>query len=326
MPAPRPPGRPRRLGALGTLVWDRIRHPAAAGGAVVEQWGGAAYSLAALSASCPPGWEVVPLVQVGSDLAPQARRFLEQLPNLHLGDGVRTVAEPNNRVELRYQDPATRTERQLGGVPPWRWNDLAPLLRGLDALYLNFISGQELELPTAQRVRHAFAGPVYVDLHSLFLSPPDPSRPRAARPLPEWEQWLGCADIVQLNQHELELLGARDHSTSSLTRLLEHGPRAVAVTLGGAGARYAVRPPLWGRPPAPPSAEVEHATMPIQGGEQPGDPTGCGDVWGSVLFAGLLEGREMRSAVERAHRAAARKVRTPGTAGLRAALADELRG
>ena len=58
----------RRLGAIGTLVWDHIDNPFAAPPEPREQWGGAVYSFAALSAACPRGWRVDPIVKVGADV------------------------------------------------------------------------------------------------------------------------------------------------------------------------------------------------------------------------------------------------------------------
>ncbi|NOT08762.1 MAG: hypothetical protein HOP28_11215, partial [Gemmatimonadales bacterium] len=64
-----------RVGVLGSLVWDEIhgRDPSTP---VVEEWGGIAYALAGLDAHLPAGWEIVPLVKVGSDLAEEANAFL----------------------------------------------------------------------------------------------------------------------------------------------------------------------------------------------------------------------------------------------------------
>ena len=54
-----------------------------------------------------------------------------------------------------------------GGVPGWSWLGLKPLLDDarLDALYINFLSGWELDLETAQLIRQHFRGPIYCDLH-----------------------------------------------------------------------------------------------------------------------------------------------------------------
>src|SRR5690606_30882872 len=65
---------PRRLGVLGTFVWDTIWHPGG-GGKPVEQWGGIAYSLAAMAAACPAGWRVEPIARIGADLEDEVFRF-----------------------------------------------------------------------------------------------------------------------------------------------------------------------------------------------------------------------------------------------------------
>jgi hypothetical protein len=68
-------GTPKRLGVVGTLVWDTIRYR---DGRLeqVEEWGGVAYALSAFEAALPDNWEIVPIVKVGSDLSESAWRFL----------------------------------------------------------------------------------------------------------------------------------------------------------------------------------------------------------------------------------------------------------
>ncbi len=310
---------------MGTLVWDRIRHPSARG--VVEQWGGAVYSFAALAAAAPPGWRVRPIVKVGEDLSEAALARLRELPGLDLSPGVRVVPEANSRVELRYEDAAHRREILTGGVPPWSWEELEPLVRPLDALYLNFLSGFEMELETLERLRAAFAGPVYVDLHSLFLGPAV-GGPRVPRALPDAERWLRCCDAVQLNQAEMALL--LGDPAADPEELLRHGPSLALVTLGGGGVHFAARAPL---PPrlraagfAAPGGGAERGIVAPATGTLPGDPTGCGDVWGSVACASLLAGYPLRTALERANRAAAAKIRHPSTASLHLAVRDALAG
>ena len=76
-----------------------------------------------------------------------------------------------------------RSEVLTGGVPPWTWIGLTPLLHNLDALYVNFISGMEMDLPTMQLLRQHYRGPIYCDLHSLLLSRSSPAALRTPRPL-----------------------------------------------------------------------------------------------------------------------------------------------
>jgi sugar/nucleoside kinase (ribokinase family) len=188
-----------------------------------------------MAASAPQGWEVVPLIKVGRDLSESALRFLRSLPGMELETGVRIVPEPNNRVELRYQDRERRTERLSGGVPPWSWPELAPLARSCDALYVNFISGFEMDLDAARALRASFSGPTYADLHSLFLGLGSQGL-RVPRELPAWGAWLRCFDAVQMNEDEFELLGRAWGDPWRLAAELV-GPelKLMAITLGDRG-------------------------------------------------------------------------------------------
>ena len=119
-----------KVGVLGSLVWDEIhgRDPLAA---PVEDWGGIAYALAGMDAALAPGWEIVPLVKVGRDLATESQRFLRGLTRLAPGTRCVEVPSPNNRVVLYYQAGERRCERMSGGVPGWTWPELGPMVRDL---------------------------------------------------------------------------------------------------------------------------------------------------------------------------------------------------
>jgi hypothetical protein len=313
-----------RVGVVGTLVWDRIwTHEALrGGGAPTEDWGGITYSLAAWAAACPPGWEVVPVLKVGEDLLPEFFRFADPLPNLRLPEGILAVPEPTNRVELRYHDPANRCEQLTGGVPRWRWEELAPRLERLDALYVNFISGFEMEIDVAEQLRRGFGGPIYADLHSLFLGRLPDGR-RVPRPLPDAERWLRCFDAVQVNQDESTLLAGEGKGLDAVAALaMERGARLLLVTQGEAGAEFVVDPALPADPLRWPAHRGDAPTaprrerVPLRARVTDGDPTGCGDVWGATVFASLLGGAAVERAVRSANAAAARSVAHCGTAGL----------
>ncbi|HEY2850116.1 MAG TPA: hypothetical protein VGI97_09585, partial [Gemmatimonadaceae bacterium] len=196
--------RRKRVGVIGTFVWDVI-HGRDPQQAPVQEWGGITYALSAFDAALDADWELVPIVKVGEDLAPQAREFLRGLR--HVAPDTHPVAVPyrNNRVELFYTDAERRSEVLSGGVPGWSWIGLAPLVAGLDALYVNLISGFELDLPTAQLLRQHFAGPIYCDLHSIVLAV-QPDGLRTPRPLPDIAAWCRCFDLLQVNEDELAMI------------------------------------------------------------------------------------------------------------------------
>jgi len=84
------------------MVWDTIhgRDPAQA---AVQEWGGISYALAALDATLPDDWEIVPLIKVGRDLAAKANDFLRSLRHTPHSARFLEVPELNNRVTLRYE-------------------------------------------------------------------------------------------------------------------------------------------------------------------------------------------------------------------------------
>ncbi|MEK9509438.1 carbohydrate kinase family protein [Gemmatimonadota bacterium Y43] len=323
--------RPRRLGVIGTLVWDTI-HARDGREVPVQEWGGMAYALSALAAALPDDWEVVPIVKVGRDLSEQALRYLRELPRIDVDSGVRTVPEPNNRVDLRYVARDRRTEQLSGGVPPWLWTELAPIVRSCDALYVNFISGFELTLDTARALRSGFEGPTYADLHSLFMGVGREGL-RVPRELPSWGGWLRCFDAVQMNEVEFDLLGrAWGDPWHLAAEAVGAELKLITVTLGERGAAWVAGPAFTPDPARWPAtrhavgvAGASHSGRAERpDGPLDGDPTGCGDVWGATFFARLLAGDGLDDALAGANLFAGRNVLHRGARGLHHHLLGQL--
>jgi hypothetical protein len=310
-----------KVGILGSLVWDLIygRDPAAA---PVEEWGGIAYALASLDASVAPGWEIVPLIKVGQDLAGKAQEFLRGLEHLAPGARCVEVPAPNNRVVLHYYSSERRTERMSGGVPGWTWPELGPMVRDLDAIYVNFISGFELTLGTAQALRRGFDGPIYVDLHSLLLGMQHDGV-RVPRPLAEAAAWMECFDVVQLNEDEMRQLSPDPLSLAA--EAIGQGVSLLVVTLAAKGAAYVAAPGFEGwtgrRSAVRPATTLRSALVPAPRIDVL-DPTGCGDVFGAAASARLFAGDPVEAALRHANAMAARNAAFRGAGG----LARHLRG
>jgi sugar/nucleoside kinase (ribokinase family) len=302
-----------KLGIIGSLVWDHIygRDPLSP---PVEEWGGIAYALAGLEASVGPGWEIVPLIKVGRDLAPRAQDLLNTVSHRTPGARCVEVQAPNNRVVLHYHSSERRTERMSGGVPAWTWEELGPMVRDLDAIYLNFISGFELTLGTARALRQGFAGPIYADLHSLFLGMQHDGV-RVLRPLAHAADWFGCFDVVQLNEDEMWQLSTDPLALSA--DALGAGVSLLVVTLGPRGAAYVAAPGFDGWPAVtgPTGQAIRSALIPAPAVES-ADPTGCGDVFGAAACARLLAGDSVEEALKRATVFAARNATFRGAGGL----------
>jgi len=308
---------------VGSLVWDVIhsRDPAAP---PVEEWGGIAYALAGLDASLSPDWELVPLIKVGQDLAAEAGRLFGTFERMAPGTRPIEVPVPNNRVVLHYQSAERRCERMEGGVPPWTWAELGPMVRDLDAVYVNFISGFEMALGTAQALRHGFTGPLYADLHSLFLGMQHDGV-RRLQPLAEASAWLACFDVVQLNEDEMRQLSHDPLELSAMA--LDTGMALLVVTLGPRGAAYVAAPGLHrltdrhrARSLGDTVRTARVDALPVEAL----DPTGCGDVFGGALAAGLVQGRTVEEALEQASYMAGRNAVHRGATDLARFLRGEL--
>jgi hypothetical protein len=324
----------RRVGVIGSFVWDVIhgRDAARTREAPVEEWGGITYALAGFDAALGDGWELVPIVKVGADLAPRAHDFLRTLRCLAADAAPVVVPYPSNRVELVYRDAERRSEVLTGGVPGWSWIGLAPLLRDLDALYVNLISGWEVDLDTLRLVRQHFRGPIYCDLHSLVLGVAADGL-RTPQRVADVAEWCRCVDLLQVNEEEMALLAHDPMELSAVA--MAAGVQALVVTLGPRGAVYFAAPTFARLADLPAErglalgasrAPVRTELVPgdVARNPQGGDPTGCGDVWGATFFSRLLDDDILTIALQAAMRAAARNVEHRGATGLAHHLRGEL--
>mgnify|MGYP001258052550 CR=1 FL=1 len=312
----------RRIGIVGTMVWDIIhgRDPV---GPPTEEWGGIAYALAGMDVALDDDWEIVPLIRVGRDLAPQAADFLRGLSRLAPGARCIEVPAPNNRVVLRYQSTERRCERMQGGVPGWTWPELGPLVADLDALYINFISGFEMCLGTAQALRQGFRGPIYADLHSLFLGMQRDGE-RMLQPLPDAPSWFGRFNAIQVNEDEMHQLSPDPMGLSAAA--LGAGVSLLLVTLGARGTAYVAAPGFagWGREQGAAAGQPVRTALVKAPPVEALDPTGCGDVFGAACCARLLAGVPVPDAIAEANAFAARNAAYRGAGGLVRHLRGEL--
>ncbi|MEO5590427.1 MAG: carbohydrate kinase family protein [Gemmatimonadaceae bacterium] len=326
--ATRTQGDAKRLGVIGSFVWDVI-HGRDPRDQPVEEWGGITYALGALDAALDQDWEIAPILKVGHDLAPRAREFLRGLTRIAPDGEAIEVPHPNNRVTLHYQSTERRCEHLTGGVPPWNWLGLKPLLSDIDALYINLISGFELDLEVAQHIRAHFRGPIFCDMHSLLLAR-QPDGMRTLQPLPNAAAWFRCFDIVQVNEDEMSMMASDPLALAAMATAA--GVSALNVTLGNRGVVYFAAPGFNRL------ADLSRDSLSVPGGAlrtelvpavpardiTGGDPTGCGDVWGATYFSRLLAGDDISAAMQRAAAAASRNVDHRGATGLAHYLRGEL--
>jgi hypothetical protein len=317
----------KRVGVIGSFVWDVI-HGRDPRNLPIEEWGGITYALGALDSALPDDWEMVPLVKVGFDLADRAREFVRDLEKVALDAAPIEVPYHNNRVSMHYQSDERRCERLSGGVPGWSWLGLKPLLADLDALYINLISGFELDLETAQLIRAHFSGPIYCDLHSLLLAV-QPDGIRTLQPLPNPAAWCRCFDFLQVNEDEMRMMAPDPMGLAAVA--ISAGVCVLNVTMGKRGVVYFASPgferlaDLDRHHLGATTGAIRTELLPAAPArDSDGDPTGCGDVWGATYFSRLLGGENIAEARQAALLAAAKNVDHRGATGLARYLRGEL--
>ncbi len=301
--------RARTIGVTGTAVEDTIERP---GEKVVEDMGGIYYAVITLEALLPRSVRIAPVLAVGTDAAERVRTDFGRLDRV-FAEGLRPVAEINNKVHILYRTGGEREETLTGGVPPLAWEALEPWTERLDAWLWNFVAGNEVELETFARLKAAFDGPIHLDVHSLCLERPrgGPRRPRRPE---RWEAWVEGVTWVQCNEREAGLLWTGEDApldapeeAALAERVRALGAEGLLVTRGDGGASWHDAD---GRFDAP-AVNVEAAV----------DPTGCGDVTGAAWVAfrwghGMPPGEALEEVVRVAGAAAA----VSGTRDLREAL------
>ena len=221
-------------------------------------------------------------------------------------------------------------------MPAWTWLGLKPVLEAarLDALYINFLSGWELDLETTMLIRQYFHG---ADLlrpaHARVGGAARRTCARFVRISRRRASGARCFDVLQVNEDEMRML-APDPMALAATAL-HAGVRCLVVTLAKRGAVYFAAPDFdrldaaASRRASGRSSRLAADVGPVRTSLVPadhvvdgGDPTGCGDVWGATYFSRLLAGDNFGDAILAAHRAAARNVGHRGASG----LSDYLRG
>ena len=267
----------KKFGLIGSITYDEITY---ASGELITGLGGVLYQAAVL---CGLGEEVFLHAHLGEEVADKMEKTVENWTTLHK-EGILSVSGQGNQVHLHYLKEGERIETLKAVVDPL---DPNPILKDLDQMAMLILvinSGLDVQLPDWQKIVRAASCPVWVDIHSLFLTK-WLGVPRKYSYLPEWKDWVEGISYLQANVKEVASMLGHPQMLPSETELIQFGEtvfdlrvKAVFLTLGKEGV-LAIKPGESLKITAPQAESVV-------------DTTGCGDVFCGGTVVKLASGED----------------------------------
>jgi sugar/nucleoside kinase (ribokinase family) len=282
------------IGVIGTFICDTIM---TLDQRRIESIGGLYHSCAYLASLVEPGMVIKPFCHIGEDFRGAVEAALGRFGPQVQFDLMCSVTQPNTKVTLIYRAAETRDEITTPPMPALRRDEIVEAA-SFEAVIVNLISGDDIELPALQQLKTQ-SPLIYLDLHSLALGI-DAGGRRYYREIPDWREWVEAVDILQVNEKEAAtLLGRREviDDADLLAfgkQLVAGGPGVCHITLGSRGSLVCYR----------------HRGIVYQDYVQPLpklpaiDIIGCGDAFGAAFLAHFLAHENIPEATRFANRIA----------------------
>jgi len=268
------------IGLIGSITQDTIQ---LASGEKRQGLGGILYQAATL---CGLGGEVVLIANIGQGLWPSFWVTVRTWRGLKK-EGIKIVPGPGNQVLLSYPPRGERKERLKSAVWPLTATRILPYLEGLDFLIVAFNSGFDLDLITWRQVIRSCSCPIWLDIHSLVLSPNFGRR--YYENFQTWPAWVEGIAYLQANEKEAACLLGHPQEKPTFEELedlaaqcFSLGVKAVYITLGQRGVFVS-------------SAESQEV-LPAGKPRKMVDTTGCGDCLAASAVWKILQGESAHQA------------------------------
>ncbi len=195
---------------------------------------------------------------------------------------------PNVKLTIKSQDEREEEYDTITGKMEF---DLGRLNK-IDGILINMITGFDISIEQLKEIRSNFKGPIYFDVHTLSRGL-DKDYKRNYRPVPEFNNWAECIDILQTNEYELRTLSGKTSDREIIKELLDSGIKQIIVTKAEQGSTLYF------------SFNGEMKSL-NQNALQTEiiNTVGCGDVFGAVYFYNYIRNKNASAALQLANIAA----------------------
>lgn len=279
-----------KLAVIGEPCMDYIYRGT---GNTEKQFGGILYSVVSLAAISSGKADVYPVMNLGDDEFESVTEFLEKFQNLRQNN-IFCSTHKTRVVNLFYKDKASvlnistkktydREENSTEPTIPIKFEQIKGLLKGLNGILINLVSGVDLELDTMLMIRDNFSGYIHMDLHNLVMKT-FPDGTRKQMPVDNWQQWVNSCDTLQMNESEMAIFtGENATEFETAEKVLAGGNvKCLVITRGREGVS------LYTRKTETESSEsyydLNRLDLPSIDSPEFVDSTGCGDVFASSFF------------------------------------------
>lgn len=182
-------------------------------------------------------------------------QIIEELPTIHL------LLHPDRERGECYQNISEPLNV-----------DLSINFDQFDAIFINMITGFDIDVETLEIIREKFNKFIYIDIHSLARGLAE-NNMRNFRKIPDVERWLKCVDIIQVNETEFATLSNKTNEEDIIKELFLYGLKGIIITMADKGIKS-----FFNNNGNIEKQEIESLKI-IQK-----NSVGCGDVFGSAFF------------------------------------------
>ncbi|MCH8034965.1 MAG: carbohydrate kinase family protein [Bacteroidetes bacterium] len=145
-------------------------------------------------------------------------------------------------------------------------------LNKFDGIFINMVTGFDINLKQMEEVRKEFNGLIYFDVHTFSRGVSNDMR-RNFRRISGFDKWAKNIDILQVNKEEIQTISDENNEIDIVREMFSYGIKILIVTKDKHGARaYFIE-------------EREIKSVFISAIKvKVLNKVGCGDVFGAVIF------------------------------------------